>query len=245
MHLEVLANNMHTPQEDNVHKPRQGTFVVIDGSEGSGKATQTELLVTALKAKVGPWVVTDFPQYGTPSAVFVEKYLRGEYGTADEVGAKRASLFYALDRFDISKQMHAWLAEGTFIVSNRYVSANMGHQTGKIEGKENRDNFLEWLDDLEYTICGIPRPDETIFLYTPPEIGQQLVDQKKVRAYTHGKKRDIHEADISHLRKASEAYVYVAEKYNWKTITCAPDGEMMSREVIRQKILEIVEPMLD
>lgn len=224
---------------------RRGKFIAIDGTDGSGKGTQTALLVEALKAKGIPVMVTDFPQYGNESSYFVEKYLRGEYGTADEVGAKRASLFYALDRFDVSKRMHAWLEEGTYIVSNRYVSANMGHQTGKIEDKESRDAFLEWLEQLEYDICGIPRPDETIFLYVPPEVGQQLVDQKEARAYTKGAKRDIHEADIAHLQKASEAYVYVAEKYHWKTIACAPGGAMLSREAIHQKILEIVEPMLD
>ncbi len=235
--LEVRENDMSTT--------RRGKFIAIEGTDGSGKRTQTALLVEALKAKGISVMVTDFPQYGQASSCFVEKYLRGEYGTAEEVGAKRASLFYALDRFDVSEQMHAWLEEGIFIVSNRYVSSSMGHQAGKIEGKESRDEFLEWLEELEYNICGIPRPDETIFLYVPPEIGQQQVDQKAARAYIHGAKRDIHEADISHLRKASEAYVYVAEKYNWITITCAPDGELLSRDTIHQKVLEIVEPMLD
>ena len=228
---------------ENNMKP--GKFIVIDGTDGSGKGTQTELLVTALKEKGVQVVVTDFPQYGTPSAYFVEKYLRGEYGTAEEVGAKRASLFYALDRFDVAKQMRTWLAEGTYIVSNRYVSASMGHQTGKIEGNEERDKFLDWLDDLEYNICGIPRPNETIFLYVPPEVGQKLVDQKESRAYTQGKKRDIHEADIDHLKKASEAYKYVAKKFNWKTITCAPDGEMLSREEIHTMIMKTVEPLIN
>ncbi|MFA7193580.1 MAG: deoxynucleoside kinase [Candidatus Paceibacterota bacterium] len=226
-------------------KNKKGKFIVIDGTDGSGKGTQTELLVEALKSQGVQVVVTDFPQYGNPSSHFVEKYLRGEYGTADEVGAKRASLFYALDRFDVSTQMYKWLEEGVCIVSNRYVSASMGHQTGKIRDQEERDKFLDWLHELEYEICGIPKPDEVIFLYVPPEVGQKLVDQKSSREYTKGEKRDIHEADLDHLKNASEAYKYVADKFNWKTVVCAPDGEMMTREEIHKIVLDSVNDLID
>lgn len=224
---------------------KPGKFIVIDGTDGSGKGTQTDLLVTALKASGVPVIVTDFPQYGKPSAYFVEKYLRGEYGAADAVGAKRASLFYALDRFDVADQMRQWLQEGNCIVSNRYVSASMGHQAGKIKDVQARDDFLKWLDDLEYNICGIPRPDAIIFLYVPPEVGQQLVDEKGARAYTRGKQRDIHEADINHLKDASEAYKYVADTFGWKTVSCAPNGAMRTREDIHQEVLRLVEQLLD
>lgn len=224
---------------------KKGKFIVIDGTDGSGKGTQTELLVAALKEQGVKVVVTDFPQYGNPSSFFVEKYLRGEYGTVDEVGAKRASLFYALDRFDAAKQMKQWLDEGFCIVSNRYVSASMGHQTGKIKDLEERDKFLDWLNELEFEICGIPKPDEVIFLYVPPEVGQKLVDQKAAREYTKGEKRDIHEADLEHLKNASEAYKYVADKFNWKTITCAPEGEMLSREEIHKMILDITNEIIE
>ncbi|MBP9763129.1 MAG: deoxynucleoside kinase [Candidatus Pacebacteria bacterium] len=226
-------------------KNKRGKFIVIDGTDGSGKGTQTELLVAALKDQGVKVVVTDFPQYGKPSAIFVEKYLRGEYGSADEVGAKRASLFYALDRFDESKQMKQWLDEGFCIVSNRYVSANMGHQTGKIKDPVERDKFLDWLNELEFEIFEIPKPDEVIFLYVPPEVGQKLVDEKSAREYTKGAKRDIHEADLNHLKNASEAYKYVAEKFNWKTVICAPNGEMMSREEIHKIILEISKKIIE
>jgi len=231
--LEVPENNM-----------AKGKFIVIDGTDGSGKATQMNLLIDALTKEGTEIVTTDFPQYGESSAYFVEKYLRGEYGTADEVGAKRGSLFYALDRFDASKGMYEHLDAGTCIVSNRYVSANMGHQAAKIDDTNERDAFLEWLDELEYEILGIPRPDETIFLYMPPEIGQQLVDQKGEREYTKGKKRDIHEADLDHLKKASEAYKYVADTYGWHTINCAPDGNLLTREEIHEKVLAVVKPLL-
>src|SRR4051812_6009993 len=191
---------------------KKGKFIVIEGTDGSGKTTQTELLIKRLLQKGKKVETTDFPQYDNFSGAFVAKYLRGEYGTADEVGPYRGSIFYAVDRYDKSFDIKKWLSEGSTILTNRYVSANMGHQTGKIKGKKQRDTFLEWLNHLEYKLFNIPKPDLTILLFVPPEIGQKLVDKKAARSYTQGKKRDIHEADLDHLKKASEAYKYVAKK---------------------------------
>lgn len=222
----------------------KGTFIVIEGTDGSGKGTQTELLLKRLKKEKVPVETTDFPQYDNFSGAFVAKYLRGEYGSADEVGPYPGSIFYAVDRYDKSFDIRKWLGKGKVVVSNRYVSANMGHQTGKIVGKKNRDKYLAWLDNLEYKIFNIPRPDVTILLYMPPEFNQNLVDQKAARAYTKGKKRDIHEADLEHLKKASEAYLYVAKKYKWPVISCVKDGKILSREEIHEMIYKVVSKVL-
>ena len=223
---------------------KKGTFIVIDGTDGSGKATQTKLLIDRLRSEGREVMELDFPQYGKPSASFVEKYLRGEYGTADEVGPYRGSIFYALDRYDKSFEVKKWLAEGKTVVSNRYVSANMGHQTGKIKGKKGRDAFLEWLFDLEFNIFGIPKPDKVILLYMPPEIGQRLVDKKGARAYIKGKKRDVHEADLAHLKNAADAYAYVAKKYKWGIVNCVEKGEILSREAIHGKLWNVVKKLV-
>ena len=221
----------------------KGKFIVIEGTDGSGKGTQVKLLAEKLKSLDAPFEMTDFPQYGNPSSFFVEKYLRGEYGTAENVGAYTGSLFYALDRYDRSFDIKQWLAEGKHVISNRYVSANMGHQAGKIDDLKERDTYLEWLADLEYKMLGSPKPDATIFLFVPPEIGQQLVDQKATRQYTD-KKRDIHEADLDHLKKASEAYLYVAKKFGWITIECAPNEKMMSIEEVEKLIWKEVSEII-
>lgn len=219
---------------------KRGKFIVIEGADGSGKGTQTKLIVERLKKEGVQVEALDFPQYDSPSSFFVQKYLRGEYGTADDVGAKRASMFFALDRYDKSFDIKKWLDEGRTIISNRYVSANMGHQAGKIKNKAKRDAFLKWLHNLEYEEMGIPKPDATIFLYMPADIAQTLVDKKAVRAYTKGKKRDIHEADITHLQNALNAYLYVAKKYKWHTIECYKNDAILSIEDIHEKIYSIV-----
>jgi len=120
-------------------------FIVLDGTDGSGKTTQATLLVERLR-KEGHMVETaDFPQYEQWSAAFAERYLRGEFGSALEVGAKRSSLFYALDRYAASFQIRSWLKEGKIVISNRYVSANKGHQLGKLRAEERKE-FLAWHD---------------------------------------------------------------------------------------------------
>ncbi|MBU4493296.1 MAG: thymidylate kinase, partial [Nanoarchaeota archaeon] len=106
----------------------KGKFIVIAGTDGSGKATQIKILVKRLKDKGYEVEIADFPQYGKKSAALVEEYLNGKFGLAEEVGPYRASIFYACDRYAASFKIKEWLDEGKIVVSNRYVSANVGHQ---------------------------------------------------------------------------------------------------------------------
>ncbi len=224
-------------------KKRKGVFIVIDGTDGSGKATQTDLLAKKLRREGHKVRVADFPRYGERSATLVEDYLNGRFGSPKEVGPYRASIFYACDRFAASSQIRDWLDLGCVVISNRYVSANMGHQAGKIEDRSERNRFLKWLEELEYTIFGIPKPDLNILLYMPPDVGQRLVDGKERRTYTR-RKRDIHEADLQHLRDAAEAYRYVARRYRWTTIDCTPRGQLLTREAVHDLVWKAVKGKL-
>ena len=219
-----------------------GTFIVIDGADGSGKGTQTTLLVERLKKEGFDVEVTDFPRYGQRSAFMVEDHLNGLFGSADEVGPHRASIFYACDRYAASFEIKKWLQEGKIVVSNRYVSSNMGHQAGKIKDPEKRDEFLGWLEHLEYDIFEIPKPDVNVLLHVPPEIGHQLIGKKEKRDYIKEGKRDIHEADLNHLKNASEAYSYVAQKYGWHIIDCAPQSSLKSIEEIHELLWDKILP---
>jgi dTMP kinase len=203
----------------------KGKLIVIEGTDGSGKATQSKLLYEKLKSEGYSVELADFPQYGLPSAKMVEEYLNGKFGTANEVGPYRASIFYAIDRYAKSKELHKWLDNGSIIICNRYVSANKGHQAGKIEDKAELDRFLNWLDELEYDIFKIPKPDKIILLYMPSEIGQMLVEKKGHRDYVGGQKKDIHEADLTHLKAAEKAYIYVAKKEGWTIIDCSAKNQ--------------------
>lgn len=225
----------------------QGMFIVIDGTDGSGKATQLARLSERLRREEYDVVTEDFPQYGKPSAYFLEKYLRGEYGTAHDIGPYRASVFFALDRFDACSRIRSSLAEGKIVVSNRYVSANKGHQMSHMKTPEEQRAFLEWLNHFEYTLLGIPKPDATIFLHVPADIGYDLIAQKSSREHLHGKSRDILEADREHQRAAERAYLLLAEQdtsEHWHTVECTENGELLSIESIHQKVWEVVHPLI-
>jgi dTMP kinase len=222
-------------------------FIVIDGPDGSGKGTQTKLLVERLRKEGQHIEHISFPRYGNPEAFFIEQYLTGKYGTTAEVGAKRASIFFAVERFHVSFEIHRLLAEGTTIISDRYVSANKGHQMAKIADPMERKAFLDWLNDLEYGIMGIPKPDFTILLHVPSEIAYDLIANKDARGYLDGKKRDIHEADASHLKAAERAYLELPtldRVENWQKLECAQDGKLLPIETIHERLYSLVKQRL-
>lgn len=213
-------------------------FIVIDGIDGSGKGTQVEIL-----RKHFEWIgkkvkILDYPRYWYASSFMVQKYLNGEYGKT--LSPKLASIFYAIDRYDsMMDKKYVDFDSYDYIISNRYVSANMIHQTGKIEDDNEAKEFLDWLYDLEYNIFWIPKPDKVIFLNVTPEVSQKLVLKKEKREYLKdGKKMDLHEEDINHLQNAWEKAMKVVEMYDdWVKIDCVENGEILPIEEITQKIL--------
>ncbi len=218
-----------------------GRFIVIDGTDGSGKATQAKLLSDELKLNGYQVEMADFPQYGTKSAGIIEEYLNGKYG---QVSPRAASIFYAIDRFDASFKIRQWLKEGKIVVSNRYVTANAGHQGGKIPDDLERVKFFRWLDDLEYNVFGIPKPDLNVILHVPAEVAQQLVDMKseEQRAYADQahKKRDLHEADQEHLKNAEKVFRQIAKLFpNTKLVECVERGELLPPEAVHNKVWEL------
>lgn len=219
---------------------KKGRFIVIDGTDGSGKATQTQMLVETLKTENYPVEMIDFPQYGTKSAGIIEEYLNGKYG---QVSPQAASIFYAIDRFDASFKIKQWMEQGKIVIANRYVTANAGHQGGKISDHYDRLKFFKWLDNLEYTVFGIPKPDLNIILHVPAETAQALVDKKeaKTRDYANGKKRDLHEADLQHLKNAEKVYLEIAELFpNTKLVECVESGNLLSPNNVHNKVWQLV-----
>lgn len=212
-------------------------FIVIDGIDGSGKGTQVEILRKYFEELGKKVKILDYPRYGHTSSFMVQKYLNGEYGKT--LSPKSASIFYAIDRYDSSFDVKKDLENYDYIISNRYVSANMIHQTGKIENDAEAKEFLDWLYDLEYNIFWIPKPDKVIFLNVTPEVSQKLVLKKAEREYLKdGKKMDLHEEDINHLQNAWEKAMKVVEMYDdWVKIDCIENGEILPIDAITQKIL--------
>lgn len=226
----------------------KGKFIVVDGTDGSGKTTQLKLLAERLKFLGYDIAMADFPQYGQKSAGMVEEYLSGKYGQAEEVGPYRASIFYAIDRFDASFKIRTWLEEGKIVLSNRYVAANMAHQGGKINSEIERKIYFNWLHDLEYNIFNIPRPDAVLILHVPAEAAQKLTQNQDAidRKPEYTKKgKDIHENNLDHLKNAEMVYLEISELFsNFNLVECAEDNQVMSREVIHEKIWQEVDKII-
>ncbi|MCF6159640.1 MAG: thymidylate kinase [wastewater metagenome] len=220
----------------------RGKLVVITGIDGSGKTVQTKLLCERLIKAGYSAVTTDFPQYGmTFFSDMIVKYLKGEFGSADEVSPYLASILYAGDRWECKEQINTWLAEGKIIVSNRYTCDNMAHQGGKIKDPVERKKFFQWLDTLEYNIFAIPRADLSILLYVPVEIAYHLIEKKEQRAYLGNEKRDIHEEDKKHLQCAQQTFPEIARgKNDWITIDCTGDGVLLPELKIADKVWNAV-----
>lgn len=224
----------------------KGKLIVFEGVDGSGKATQARRLLVRLRRGGVRARYVDFPRYGQGFfADLVARYLKGEFGPAAAVSAYLASVLYAGDRWEARPAVVRWLKAGALVVCNRYVSANKGHQAGKIRSASGRREFLRWLDRLEHDVFGLPRPDLVILLDVPVRVAGKLVGRKEARSYIGGRRRDVHEADAGHQRRAAAVYRWLARtEKGWRRICCAPHGALLSPEQIGEEVWRIVQRFL-
>lgn len=229
-----------------------GKIIVIEGTDGSGKQTQTKLLKESLESSGYDVYSISFPNYESPSSALVKMYLNGEIkDTANEVSAEAASIFYAADRYiTYKKEMEKVYKEGNkVILLDRYVGSNIIHQGSK-KLKEVQDlsiekqeevlvSFINWLAELEYNALGIPKPDITLFLNAPIDYTIKL-REKRANKITGDEKQDIHEVDTDYLKTAHKAGIMAAKLLNWKVIPCVEEDEMRSIESIHNDILNII-----
>ena len=159
---------------------KKGKLIVIDGTDGSGKATQVKLLAKTLRNEGYKIKIVDFPEYYKNFfGAFIGHCLSEQYYNFLNVHPKIASIMYAADRWESSGEMRNWLKKGYIIIANRYVSANQIHQAGKIKNAKKRNNFMKWLDEMEYKVFKIPRPDITLYLDLPVKIILKLLKHRE------------------------------------------------------------------
>jgi dTMP kinase len=228
---------------------KKGKLIVIDGTDGSGKATQVELLRKRLVSEGKKVKIVDFPEYYKNFfGAFIGHCLSEQYYKFLGVHPKIASVLYAADRWESSKELIGWLRSGYVVIANRYVSANQIHQGGKIKNTNKRNNFIKWLNEMEYEVFNIPRPDITLYLDLPTKIVLKLLEDrnssKMKRAYLK-KKKDVHESDVDFLINSRKSALWLAKtQKNWTKIDCAPEGEILSREIIHSFVYEKVKKVL-
>lgn len=223
---------------------KKGKLIVIEGADGSGKSTQLNLLLEYFKKENINVNTLKFPQHG--HGIFgkmVDRFLLGEFGKLDQVNPYLASVLYAMDRATAKKQMDAWLEKGEYIVLDRYVPSNIGHQCSRLP-KRQRNNFFKWDMELEYEYNQLPKEDIILYLHVPYIISLKLLRNKNRtgREYMKGKLRDINEADRHHLQKAEETYKWLQKKLpHFVKITCVDrKGNLKSREAIHEDVIMVL-----
>ena len=216
-----------------------GKIFVIDGTDGSGKQTQFERLKNRLTEEGIDYRTVSFPNYDSPSSSLVKMYLSGEFGeNAKDVSPYIASTFYAADRYaTYTTKYKEYYENGGIILADRYTTANMVHQAGKIQDSEEREKFLNWLWNLEFELYGLPVPAEVFFLKMPPEKALELIKNRENK-FTHSVQKDIHERDKSHIIDSFNAACSVAQKYNWYTVECIKDGQVRTIDDIHEEIYQ-------
>ena len=216
-----------------------GKLFVIDGTDGSGKQTQFEKLKERLTKDGIDYKTVSFPNYDSPSSSLVKMYLSGEFGEhAKDVDPYIASTFYAVDRYaTYVTQYKEYYEKGGIILADRYTTANMVHQAGKIQDKEEREKFLNWLWNFEFKLYGLPEPTEVFFLKMPPETALDLIKNRENK-FTHQAQKDIHEKDKNHIVDSFNAACDVAKKYNWYTVECVINNNIRTIEDIHEEIYQ-------
>lgn len=223
---------------------KKGMFIVIDGIDGSGKATQARLLTERLTKEGVACEKIDFPRHGTPVfGELISECLAGKHGDFVHLDPKIASTLYALDRFEASAQIRAWLTEGKTVIADRFTSANQIHQGGKVEDVSERTAFLAWLDHVEHEVLGIPRPDTVIYLRVPAEVSEALLEKKREakNAVLGDVQKDTVEKSAEYVRWSAESADQLAlTSANWKKVECVREGVMRTPEDIHEEVYTIV-----
>ena len=224
-------------------------FIVLEGLDGAGKSTQITKLRDMFRAKGVESEYLHFPRFDAPIyGELIARFLRGDLGSVESVNPYLVALLYAGDRADAAASIREWLSDGKVVIVDRYVYSNIGYQCAKIADSAERNTLREWILHTEFEEFGIPKPDLSLFLDVPFAFTERKLTEVREgedREYLQGGK-DIHEASLDLQRRVREVYLESATlDEDLKVVNCSTDeGSMASPEVIFERIMERVAPLL-
>lgn len=225
-------------------------FVVLEGLDGAGKSTQVQLLRRFFEERGMKTEYLHFPRFDAPVyGELIARFLRGEFGAADEVNSYLVALIFAGDRAEAATHIRTWLDEGRVVILDRYVYSNIAYQCAKLEGTDDdRRHLQQWILDLEYNHNRIPHPDVSLFLDVPMAfVERKLAEQREGddRDYLRGR-QDIHEASIDLQRRVRETYLEAAKSDERLRVVDCSDlaGAMHTPEMTFARIRETLTPYL-
>lgn len=216
----------------------KGKLIVIEGTDCSGKETQSNLLVENLNRLGKKTEKYCFPRYTSPTGkIIAGPYLgKPDYGEgyfkegASNVDPKVASLYFAADRKYNIHEIQEKLDKGINVVVDRYIDSNLAHQTSKISSEKERKKMFHFLNTLEYKLLELPKADITIFLYMPLECAKILKSNRQ-------EKPDQHEIDENYLLNSERMYLYLAKKKKYIKVDCSKNNSPKSIEDIQKEIM--------
>jgi len=223
----------------------RGILITVEGTDCSGKKTQTEMLLNRLINDGYKVRKLSFPMYDTPTGKIVGGPYLGKQSIsngyfeegASNVDAKVASLYFAADRYYNLSKVNDALEENDIVLLDRYVGSNMAHQGGKIKDLEERKKIYEWLDNLEYNSLKLPKPDLTIFLYMPYKYSSILkLERTEI---------DEHESSEEHLLNAEKAYIEISNIYKYKTVNCVKEDNIRTKKDINDEVYNIIKSYIN
>ena len=219
----------------------KGKIIVIEGTDCSGKETQSKLLKSRLEEMGNKVKRFYFPHYESPTGKIVGGPYLGKSEICDTYFVEGSSkvdpyvscLYYAADRkYNMDNVIKEYIDNGYIVILDRYTTSNMAHQGGKIFDKEERFNMYQWIDKLEYWLLNLPKPDITVFLHMPFEFSKELIKNRE--------SLDGNEKDDDFMKNSEESYIELSELYNWNTIECIKDNNIKTIEDINEEIIDII-----
>lgn len=219
-----------------------GRLIVFEGTDGSGKATQTRLVCQELDARGISYRKLEFPRYQEDSSALIRLYLSGAFGSKpDDVNAFAAATFFAVDRYASYKQdWGSFYEQGGLVIADRYTTSNAVHQTGKLPPEE-RKAFLDWLFDFEYRMLGLPAPTRVLYLDLPTELSGKMMRRREQET---GTTADIHEQDAEYLRHCRENAAFVVDYCGWTKVDCTAGDHVRSIEDIHSEVMDLLKDLL-
>ena len=216
-----------------------GKLIVVEGAcDGIGKTTQFTLLGKHLEEDGNNIVSHHFPSYDTYHGLPVEKYLNGEYGSTSELSPYFINSLYANDR------AIAWYTElkklydqGNVILLDRYTTSSLIYQSALIEDIEEKKKFIDYVIDFEYKKLGLKEPDNVIFLYAPFDL---VTEMRNMRKQNDGVANDIHERDLTFMKKVYDSAMFVADYLSWDKVRCNNGKQMRNIDDIHEEIYSLI-----
>ena len=219
----------------------RGKFIALEGIDGSGKRTQLEMLSRALRERGVEHATVSFPHYDGFFGHMVARYLNGEFGGLSQVDAHFSALLFAGDRLENKTELEKNLAQGKMILADRYIGSNLAHQGSRVPRRQ-LEELLRWIEQLEYGVYGLPREDLVVYLRLPAAKAHVMIGKKSARGYTR-RRRDLQEANLTHLKAAARVYERLAKRPNWRAVDCISERghELLAPEVIHHKVMDVVD----